>query len=178
MLVRPPGWPFHLSLLALALLTLWGSSSLGDDPLGAFAFGVLGLAGMCLVWVVRLGLALLFDRRWSWAWLVLPLVIGVSIGLVEVDAPLKIRFHFAQPAFERAMAGNSTPKHAGTYTVLDRVDLGARTLFVTDYTFEGEAGFVYVPPGSPGDAISTPEGTFALRHLAGRWYVTSGTGGD
>ncbi|MEJ7833047.1 MAG: hypothetical protein WKF79_09045 [Nocardioides sp.] len=173
LLERPPGLFFHVLLVAPVLLGLWGASYVG----GALGWGLVAFVGvglMGLAWVVRVVTAVAMTRRWSWWFVMAPVLGGVAIGLVAVDAPLRARFAASQDAFERAIQEGRAieDQRLGLYEVREIAQgPGGCTLAYDDVgSFLGRAGFALCPDGVPQQDVDN-FGPMDFEHLAGDWYT-------
>lgn len=139
--VAPPGWQAEVLPVAIALY-LYSSSAPGGlgatVGLGACLVIPVGLAGITILVLDFVGrvVAVRADRQRAsldrgektrggrWRWVILPTTLAIALSVILWSWPMRIRFHFSQPAFELAVRQVQTgadPRHLrgrfGSYEV-------------------------------------------------------------
>jgi hypothetical protein len=166
---------FAVALIAAAC-ECWSNSSLGTS----LAIGLSAFVAWCVVagcWLFRTIACGVTARRFFLRMLAVPLVFVASSLVIQVDAPLRIRFALARPAFEQAVssiqAGAEPAQFAGrlgTYEV-ERVAHYDNKVYFTLDTFLSDAGIAYLPDGPPDPKeLDQREGGGSVTPLAPPWY--------
>ncbi len=111
-LKSPPRLWFHLVLVPLTLVLLWGTTVPGGNEAGWIALVVLSALG--LAWGVRAVLSVTMSGRVSWWLAVAPVCFLLVTALYLADVPLETRWSVsAKDAFATALArGFSNPEIA------------------------------------------------------------------
>ena len=186
-LERPPGWFFHLFVLAVAAYTLW-SASLPYWP-WRDPFGVLGWIAIALVWAVRVTVynyrhaarekRLVPRSRLRWS--IAPAIALVAVGVSYFQVPMLARFRWSRAALERAVVevrsspdfypGDSwrpqSPTRIGLYDVAYREAIADGARFLVADSLGSSVGFAYSPSGEP----SSPTGEDQYEPLGDGWYL-------
>ncbi|MFC4042205.1 hypothetical protein ACFO1B_27585 [Dactylosporangium siamense] len=174
-------WAFHLVAGAVAGCVLWSRSYPGSDSFLLAAGGVaaLAMAGVWLGWTIVV--ANRTGRRW-W-FVVAPVIAVLTLVLLAVGAPLRMRWSAGRQAFAAVVAGHPIPPAGSEWTQFDVPErLGSYRVVVAYWVpggavfYEGhgnlfdDAGFAYLPAG-PTAELNT--GLFEgprFRSLGGGWY--------
>ncbi|MGA5464730.1 hypothetical protein [Mycobacterium sp. NPDC050041] len=179
-LSRPPGPLLAAGALLAAALICWSNSSFGT----AFGTGLLGLAVGAVVvacWLFRTVASAVTARRFFVRTLVVPVIFGATAVLIQVDAPARVRFAQARPAFEHAVTsieGGEDPARfvgrIGTYRISQVSSYGRDVYFTIPGGFLGTNGLAYLPEG-PSEPERQGEVSSIETQFTGPWYRFSRT---
>lgn len=183
---RAPGFVFNGIVIALCFVMLVAASRPGWTKPWGFVAGLV-VIGMAVVWIVRAGLFVWTERRWS-GWLAITPVIAIVVfALLTTDTTLQARWDLAQSRFDDARADLPTtlrddpivyePAYrVGSYLVsgisqdarMIRFDLGGRCGGFGPCA----DGFVYVAsPALDRDELQRAYGWTTLIELGDGWFA-------
>lgn len=164
------------AVLTSAVL-VYAASTLGAALLTGMVAALAAFA-VAVTWLVRTVACAVTARRFFARMLTVPLVFGATLSLLAVDAPARVRFALARPAFDRAVqsiiAGGAAPeqfvRRLGTYAVESVERRGENIYFrIGDAGFLGGAGFAHLADGPPDPPVRFGEND-SVRPLAPPWY--------
>lgn len=192
----PPGRGFHLLLVVAIAGLFYAVSFPGIARRPLFASG-LALFIIAVVWLFRTLIYMLGRNRreGSPLWfLVLPISALFVVMMLRAEVPLRLRWAASRGAFEHMVQTGGPPAatrylpdgterpwgfkgRVGLYEVTEIVStVGFEYVrfyertgsFLPGYSFSGDAGFLYVPPGS-----NPPHPAHWLKpiSLGGGWYT-------
>ena len=112
-----------------------------------------------------------FKHGWR-GWFIAPVVVALTISLLAIRAPLRLRFGLSRGAFERAAtaqpngAGRLPAGWIGLYSVHYTWAEGECVYFATGGRVFDQDGFVYAPSGPPPDGWP-----LTTSSLGGGWHT-------
>lgn len=178
---RPPGLLVAAGTLVAAAGICWSNSSFGT----AFGTGLLGLAVGAVVlvcWLIRTLASAVTARRFFLRTLLVPLIFGLTLVAVQVDAPTRLRFAQARPGFQdavRAIEGGTDPaqfeRRIGTYRVSTVWRSDSNVYFTLEGGFLGSSGLVFLPDGPPDPPTTSGQSHTSYSPVRPPWYQFSST---
>jgi hypothetical protein len=178
--MRPIGWPFHLLLAAVGLMSLYAVSVPGGYfslEIGSiFAWIAIGAIWFCRG-IIRYILARYYriNENAGWLrWSIAPAVLVLVFTLAVCEIPWRATFFFSRPAMERFArrvlaqpSGATTAQHVGFYQACNAERIPGGMRFRIDRAgFIDRFGFAYCPDAPPRAA-----GNDGYEHLSGPWYI-------
>ena len=187
-LVRGPGILYHLIAVAAVAWLMYAASVPYVST--ALLYGERAAIAWGGVWCARLSAALVAmivcrrrsaRRAWRWwRWPIAPAMTALTLALLKTDAPLRVRFALARPAFDRLVAQLSQPGVGRARDIwLDTFHVGSarivrhgEALCIVDGTpgTDAELGFfVYSPTLDLRKSTHWPGAR--VRNLGSGWYA-------
>ncbi len=158
----PPAWNIA-AIVVIACLVVYSASTPVHDLTLMTCVGPVFAFALVVDFLVRVGAALFAKQnalpqesyaspRRKGRWLVLPAFILLLASVHATEWPLRMRFGFSRPAFERVLLGLQTGTHTncgaqriGLYAVERIEGIPTNCRFMTGFNWVDPVGFTYDP---------------------------------